>query len=146
MQPRPAPPTISQPFMARRTFAPSILRAFSARSLTSPSKMVPSSSKRRVLEPPAHERNHLPSARKSRRRSFVWRLLPFATPCSPNYALATATSPTPRWNTSARCTMIRKAIQCQVRFKLSAIIERIPSVHEPTGVSRQRVFSLCQWP
>jgi len=40
-----------------------------------------------------------------------------STPCSPSYALATATSPTPRWNTSARCTPIRTAIQYPVRFK-----------------------------
>jgi len=40
-----------------------------------------------------------------------------STPCSLSYALATATSPTPRWNTSARRTPIRTAIQYPVRFK-----------------------------
>jgi hypothetical protein len=38
--------------------------------------------------------------------------------------------------------------QSSVKFGssvLSAIIERIPSFHKPTGVSRQCVFSLCQW-
>jgi hypothetical protein len=28
---------------------------------------------------------------------------------------------------------------------LSTTIKRITSIHKPTGVSRQRVFSLCQW-